>query len=350
MYIQDKDLKFPKESFMSMKYQPYELKEKFSFMRIRQWNDFTNGNFYVSFSGGLDSTILAYIVTKCFDEYLTEKAEIHLVFSDTGLEFPELRKFTKCYTEWLQKQFPNQNIVLETIKPKLNFKQVVLKHGYPIVSKESAAKIRKLRHGNLSERYKNYLLNGDERGKLGMLAKKWQFLIDAPFDTSEKCCDEMKKKPFKEYMKKTGRLPFIGITQDESFMRERQYNKTGCNVYDAKQPKSQPIGFWTKQDVLRYAVEHDIPICEVYGNIEQTECGKYYLTGEQRTGCMFCGFGVHMEKEPNRFQRMQKSHPNQYNFCMKPVECGGLGMKDVLDYINVPTEDNQMELSDFLKM
>lgn len=353
MYIQDKDLKFPKENFMSMKYQPYELKENFSFMRIKQWDDFTDGKFYVSFSGGLDSTVLSYIVTKCFNDYLEDEREIHLVFSDTGLEFPEIRKFTGTFANWLQNKFPKQEIILETIKPKKNFRQVILDEGYPIISKENASKIRKLRHGNLSDRFRNYLLHGDERGKIGMLAKKWQFLVDAPFDTSERCCDLMKKAPFKKYMKETGRLPFIGITQDESFMRERQYNRTGCNVYDAKMPKSQPIGFWTKQDVLRYVVENDIPICSVYGNIEQKPCGEYYTTGEERTGCMFCGFGVQREKEPNRFQRMQKNYPKQYEFCMKPVSDGGLGMREVLNYINVPTQneeiEGQMNVFDYIK-
>ena len=100
--------------------------------------------------------------------------------------------------------------------------------------------------------------------------------------------------------------------------------------------KSQPMGLWTKQDVLRYVVEHDLEICSVYGDIRQREDGNYYLTGEQRTGCMFCGFGAHLEQEPNRFQRMALHYPKQYEFCMKPVLQGGLGMAEVLDYMNIP--------------
>lgn len=116
-------------------------------------------------------------------------------------------------------------------------------HGYPLISKETASKIRKLRHGNLSDRYREYLLHGDERGSFGKLAEKWKFLIDAPFDTSEECCYIMKKKPFAKYVRQTGRAPYIGITQDEGFRRQRKYNRTGCNVYDAEHPKSQPLGF-----------------------------------------------------------------------------------------------------------
>ena len=119
--------------------------------------------------------------------------------------------------------------------------------------------------------------------------------MDTQFDISEQCCNITKKKPFKDYAKKTGRVPYIGTTQDESFRREHQYAHTGCNVYDGKTIKSQPLGPWTRQDVLRYIVENDIEICSVYGDIEQTPGGIYYTTGEQRTGCMFCAFGAHME-------------------------------------------------------
>ena len=95
--------------------------------------------------------------------------------------------------------------------------------------------------------------------------------MDAKFDTSEKCCHIMKKKPFKEYEKRTGRKPYIGTTQDEGFMRAHLYASTGCNVYDGKKIKSQPLGFWNRQDVLRYAVENDVEICSVYGDIIRQE-------------------------------------------------------------------------------
>lgn len=327
MYIREDDLNLNEWQFSQRKYLPYEVKLKLTEKRIREWHDNWSGMVYVSFSGGLDSTVLLHFVRKVLGK------EVPAVFSNTGLEFPEIVYFARKAKE---------NGEFVEIYPRdkkgnrILYKDVVLNEGYPMVSKETAAKIRKLRHGNLSDRFRNYLLHGDERGKIGKLAEKWKFLIDAPFDVSEKCCDIMKKKPFKQYHKETGRVPFIGITQDESFQRERQYAKTGCNVYDAKMPKSQPLGFWTKQDILRYVVENNVEICSVYGEIKQACDGTYYLTGEQRTGCMFCGFGCHMEKEPNRFQRMQQQYPKQYNLCMRPVEEGGLGMKEVLEYMRIP--------------
>lgn len=355
MYIQEDDLNLNEWQFSQRKYLDYETKLKLTKKRIREWHDNWDGLVYISFSGGLDSTVLLHLVREVLGN------DIPAVFSDTGLEFPELRDFVKTF----------DNVVW--IKPQKTFKQVILEYGYPVVSKETAAKVRKLRHGNLSPKYRNYLLNGDERGKLGMLAKKWRILLNAPFDTSEKCCDVMKKTPFRQYHKETGRVPYIGVTQDESFMRERQYARTGCNVYDAGKPKSQPLGFWTKQDILRYVVENNIEICSVYGEVEartsvsyvrddsaKCEYGpfrkvtktNYYLKGEKRTGCMFCAFGCHLESEPNRFQRMQITHPEIYDYCMRDIDKGGLGMEKVLSYINVPCRSEeiqgQMTITDYL--
>ena len=57
---------------------------------------------------------------------------------------------------------------------------------------------------------------------------------------------------------------------------------------------------------------------------------EIYDMGEKRTGCMFCMFGVHLEKGENRFQRMKKTHPKQYDYCINKLGCG-----EVLDFIGV---------------
>ena len=147
----------------------------------------------------------------------------------------------------------------------------------------------------------------------------------------------LKKEPFTRYVKETGRKPYIGITQDESFRREHQYSKTGCNVYSGALIKSQPLGSWTRADVLRYIVEKDIEISSVYGDILQDEFGQYYTTGEQRTGCMFCGFGAHLEAEPNRFQRMLVTHPKHYKICMNLTN-NGVRYEEALNACGIPTK------------
>ena len=80
------------------------------------------------------------------------------------------------------------------------------------------------------------------------------------------------------------------------------------------------MAFWTEADIWTYINSHDLPYSKIYD------------MGEKRTGCMFCMFGVHMEKGENRFQRMEKTHPTQYEYCMNKLGC-----KEVLDYMGIPT-------------
>ena len=339
-----------------MKYQPYELKPSFSMKRVYQWHNAWYGMVYISFSGGLDSTVLAYIVCMAYRKYRL-KGKLPLVFSDTSLEFPEIRSFVKEYTEWLNNQFPELDIELIRISPEHNYKWVCENKGFPLISKDTAMKIRKLRHSKLCDRYRNYLLNGDDRGKFGMLAKKWQYLADKErtrFDISDECCEILKKKPFKKYCKESKRHPFIGITQDEGFRRENQYNHTGCNVYDGNSIKSQPIAFWTKQDVLRFVTENNIPICTVYGNVIKDCHGAYITTGEQRTGCILCGFGCHLEQEPNRIQRLSISanpaHQAIYEWGIQ-IKNNGVTYKEALEQCGIPVDtwekQGQMSIDNF---
>lgn len=232
----------------------------------------------------------------------------------------------------------------------MNFKQVIKKYGYPVISKESSNRIYKLNNYNLSEKYRNKILHGDERGSFGKLADKWHYLLNADFNISDKCCDIMKKKPFHKYEKETKRCAITGEMACESRSREKLYLQYGCNAFERKTgPKSTPLGFWTEQDILEYLKVNNIPIAECYGDIitYKTINGKEYYTTtkEKRTGCMFCAYGIHLEKDINRFQRMKIKHPQIYKYCIdggaydkngKWIPSNdGLGLGHVLDEINI---------------
>ena len=170
-------------------------------------------------------------------------------------------------------------------------------------------------------------IRGLEKGSIYNKGK-WEFLLDAPFKISEECCNELKKKPMKKFDKESGKVPFVATMASEGGVREGAYLKTGCNAYNIG--KSQPMGFWTEQDVLEYIVTNNLEIANVYGEIVKDDKGLLKTTGEKRTGCMFCMFGAHLEKEPNRFQRLKETHPKQYDYCINK-----LGIGEVLDYIGV---------------
>ena len=334
---------------------PLKYKIIMTQQRIRGWYDHWDGEVYVSFSGGKDSTVLVDIITKM--GYM----DIPLVFVDTGLEYPEIREFVKGYGDrvtWL--------------RPKMNFKQVIEKYGYPMISKEVSQTVEEVKSyiekhdGNPEGYYRWKKLNGEaidqKTGKPSQYnIPQYKFLINSPFKISQKCCGVMKKGPIKDYEKETGRNSITAQMASESRLRTTEWIKHGCNAFNKKRPISNPMSFWTEQDVLLYIKQNNIPICSVYGDIVEDLTGTEEVEGQltmsdvsgwedqelfdakrlplkttgcQRTGCMFCGFGCHVEKDEGRFRRMKQTHPKQYDYIMRPWEQGGLNYKAVIDWIN----------------
>lgn len=297
---------------------PLEDKIKFSKRRIKEWIErYGEDGCYVSFSGGKDSTVLLHLVRSVCQN-------VPAVFVDTGLEYPEIKAFVKTFDN------------IEVIRPKMMFNEVLDKYGFPIVSKEVSECVDQARKALVSDKYQYRLskLLGTAKDKNGNLSKyncsKWKFLLDAPFKISNQCCTIMKKTPAHLYHRQTGRVPIIGTMAVESRLRTQQYLKQGCNGFDNKIPTSTPIAFWTEQDILAYIDKFNLSIASVYREVKQLEDGTWITTGCKRTGCMFCGYGCHLEKEPNRFQLMKETHPKQYDYIINK-----LGMGKVLDYIGV---------------
>ena len=301
---------------------PLWIKVEKTKQRIKEFYDHYNGEIYISFSGGKDSTVLLDIVRSMYPD-------VEAVFCNTGLEYPEIVKFVKGF----------DNVTI--LKPKKTFKQVISEYGYPVISKSVSNTVRlarkNIKEGKDTLRVRQ--IKGLETGSK-FNKGKWQFLLDAPFKISDQCCDELKKKPFKEFEKITGKKPITGILADEGGIRQEAYLKTGCNNF--KKGVCKPLGFWTEQDILQYIKQNNLKICSIYGEIKEkgqiegqmTIDNKNYseleLTGEHRTGCMFCILGCHLEKSPNRFERMKKTHTKQYNYCINKLKLG-----EVLDFIGI---------------
>lgn len=320
--------------------------------RIREWYDHWDGQVYVSFSGGKDSTVLVDIVRN-----VCGFKDVPLVYVDTGLEYPEIREFVRSYGD-----------AVTWLKPEMQFKKVIETYGYPFISKEVSQTIYEINRAKdrgkdpqeLSQWLRltgQYTVNGE---KAFSREKYIFFMKEGAPRISNKCCQIMKKNPSHRYQKKTGRKPITAQMACESILRKTTWIKQGCNAFDTKYPISNPLSFWTEQDILQYIKKSDLSICSVYGDIvedlrdsdevagqmtisdmvgfedqSQFDAERMPLktTGCDRTGCMFCGYGCHLNND-ERFTRMKETHPKQYEWIMKPWSEGGLGYKDVIDWIN----------------
>lgn len=344
-----------------IEFQAENLNQKFqrTFAKVAEWYSRWNKEVYVSFSGGKDSTVLADI---CARWCKVVGCPLYLVFCDTGLEFPEIRKNVNRVAEFLREKYEIE-VVLEIIRPEMRFDQVLKKYGYPIISKDVSQRVRKARisikKGVYSTRLRQLNVGREEYGGLYDSGKfdydksvenskyytpKYRPLLDVDFRISEQCCDVMKKKPFAIYEQRTGRKPIVATLANESINRKASWYKYGCNAFQAKKPSSRPMSFWTEQDVLRYISEESLPLADVYGDIVPVGDSDFLRTTKcDRTGCMFCAFGCTQEADP-RFERLKETHPRQWNYCISGGEYDengvwipnkrGLGMGYIFDTLN----------------
>lgn len=303
---------------------PLNVKLRMTQQRIRDWvNEFGADGVYVSFSGGKDSTVLLHIVRDMYPD-------VEAVFVNTGLEYPEIQKFVKTF----------YNVTI--LRPKMRFDEVIKKYGYPLISKHVAQCLHEFRR-NPNSNKKKWDADGEYGKGSRFSLQKWIPMRECDIPVSHMCCDVMKKNPAKEFEKQTGKHPILATMACESVQRTTAWLQTGCNAFDGKRPHSTPMSFWTEQDVLQYIMENDLPIASVYGEVK-LENGKFLTTGCNRTGCIFCAFGCHLDKEPSRFQRLKETHPRQYEYCIGGGEYDqdgiwkpnkqGLGMGHVFDELN----------------
>ena len=300
-----KENKITKEELKKRQNSSLEQKIELSLEKIKEFYEHNDGQVYVAFSGGKDSTVLLNLVRIRYPD-------VPAIYVNTGLEYPEINEFVKTI----------DNVI--TLRPEMNFREVIKTQGYPAVSKKVSQQVRILKNPKPENKAtRNLYLTGIKKdGSINnyfKLSKKWRKLIDAPFDVSEKCCNIMKKKPVHIFEKETGLSGFVGTMASDSSMRKASYMSTGCNNY--KKGQSTPIAFWLESDVWDYLKTYKIKYSSIYDK------------GLDRTGCMFCMFGAHLEKEPNRFQVMKKIHPELHDYCMN-----NLGCKQVCDFIGVKTE------------
>lgn len=270
----------------------------------------TGHNCYVSFSGGKDSTVLLDIARRWVDKNMLA------VFCNTGNEFPNIVAYVKT--------FPN----VEIIHPAHNVKEVIENLGFPLISKDTSEKLRQLKHSR-SQKLIDIRLHGypDTNGGMAKCPAKWVYLKDAKFDISERCCDYLKKRRFKQFERETGLYPLIGTTTSESRLRTQQYlTRGGCSAFDGKRPRSYPISIFTNKDIHDYCQRFKINLCSLYddGNVRQS-------------GCMVCGFGA--DQDAHHFDYLFQHYPKVYKYFLN-LKNNGVTYREALHTIGVRLPDD----------
>ena len=348
--------------------------------------------------GGLDSIILYIFLKKVCNidvpgvsaSYLEDKS-IQRVHRAIGIiNVPPLKREDGTY--WS--------------KPK-----VIQEFGFPVISKEIAGKIELLQ--NPSEKNKTVrhaIITGETGEYVGWqkdskmkLNHRWLKLFGGyenenegcdyqkpDFLVSSKCCYYLKEKNCDDWGKEHNSVPYLGLMASEGGRRAKSLRMNGCNYFGTSTIRSAPFAIFHRQDILSLALEMDekwrngwkdefheqllregritenfvMPdslIPEIYGTIEKKPDGTLYTTKAQRTGCSMCGFGIHMEKRPHRFDLLYESNPKEWDYLMfhmcKDADGNDYGWAKVLEYIGVgwdPTTiggncKGQMSLEDFIR-
>lgn len=346
--------------FVAMQRLPYDVKVKRAEQRAYEFvseMDKRGLNSHVGV-GGLDSITLLLFLRKI------------------GIDVPAI---SVSNVEDKSIQNIHKRLGIEIVKSYKTKVEVLNEVGFPVISKKIAGRIDLLQHPSEKNKTVRHAIITGECGAQGhfaknsrmQLPKKWLRLFGgtdndkyntaykaAPFLVSNKCCYYLKEKPCDDWAKEHNSYPFLGMMASEGGQREEALIEHGCNYYGKTTMRSAPFAPFLRQDILQLAIDLEVPIPEIYGTIERKQDGTLYTTKAQRTGCSMCGFGIHLESRPHRFDRLRESNKKEWEFWMYNCCTDKLGNKfgwgKVLDYIGVEWEDNyynthgvQMDISQF---
>lgn len=250
-------------------------------------------NFYISFSGGKDSTVLSALI-----DIALPNNKIPRVYADTGIEYNMIRDFV------LELQKTDNRIVI--IKPTVPIRQMLEKEGYPFKSKEHSLYVAEYqRIGENSAYYQRYLFPQEKRKRYGCpKILRYQFTPEFTLQISKKCCDELKKKPLKKWMKENDKTYCItGMIREEGGAR----NQISC--FSFKQKKFHPLAPVTKEWEDWLIEKYNIKICDIYKE-------PYNFT---RTGCKGCPFAIDLQKNINTLEKYFPNERKQCEIIWKPV-------------------------------
>lgn len=335
-----------KAQMTAMQALPYEVKIKRAELRAYEFiSELDNRglNAHVSV-GGLDSIVLLLFLRRI------------------GIDVPAI-SVSSLEDKSIQQMHRALGVI--SVAPGKSKVEVLNEVGFPVISKKIAGRIDTLQHPTEKNKTVRHAIITGECGAQGHFAKnsrmkmpqKWLNLFGGyenenegvnyqmpDFLVSNKCCKYMKEDPCDKWAKANNSRPFLGLMASEGGQREEALTDHGCNYFGKTVIRSAPFAPFLRQDILQLVLDLNVPVPEIYGTIECKPDGTLYTTGAQRTGCSMCGFGVHMEMRPHRFDQLRVRNQKEWEFwmyrCCTDKNTGEkYGWGKVLDYIGVAWED-----------
>ena len=251
-------------------------------------------NFYLAFSGGKDSTIVHYLL-----DMALPNNKIPRVFSNTGIEYNLVVKFVR------EREREDKRFVI--VSPKSNIKTTLEKVGYPFKSKDHSNMVHEWQRGNRhTTSMKKYLSEEKSRFTCPKILR-YQFTDDFKLKVSNKCCNEMKKKPSLEWQRLNKRpIVITGMMRDEGGAR----NHIDCIVTKKdKVVKFHPLSKVNAEWENWFIKQYNVKLCELY----------YEPYNFKRTGCKGCPFNPTLEEQMTILDKYFPNERKQCEFIWKPV-------------------------------
>jgi len=251
-------------------------------------------NFYLSFSGGKDSTVVHHLL-----DMAIPGNRIPRVFINTGIEYNEIVRFVK--------ELASEDDRFVIIQPSQNIKQMLERVGYPFKSKEHSVMVHEWQLGHRNTRkMARYLEETGSRYECPKILK-YQFTDEFNMKVSPFCCNELKKKPVKKWQRENKKP--INIT---GMQREEGGERTHIDcimVKNGKMVKFHPLAKVTGDWENWFLEDKKIKLCKLYG-----EPYNFY-----RTGCKGCPFSLSLSQQLEVMERYMPNERKQTEYIWKPV-------------------------------
>lgn len=253
-------------------------------------------NFYISFSGGKDSTVLSALV-----DIALPNNQIPRVYANTGIELNMIRDFVFDLAKSDDRFF--------IIKPSVPIKPMLEKEGYPFKSKIHSNCVNLYQTDPTKNMWKGYTGQRPQYWHTTTCPKKlmYQFTEENNLRISDICCVKMKEEPLKNWAKDNERnIAIIGIMKTEGGRR----TQSTCLQFSGKKVKKfQPLVVVTKDWEDWFIKTYDVKICDIYNQPYNFD----------RTGCKGCPFNIHLQNELDVLEKYFPAERKQCELIWGPV-------------------------------